>query len=246
MIDYKGAWYVLTPERVTALANAGFYFFLPIYQNDAQIDAVLAAVPAGCPVCVLTSGDDAEKARQITRLKNHNTVTGFLIDDETNLAGMSTAVQAARYAWCKSVAPFKAVFGSYHVEPTGLANPNNDSVVTAAGTAWDYLFVNFYPVTWGRTDTEAAEALTAACAATRQVFPVRCPIIPIEQAAGVVTETAGLCRPIGGLLQAQHDIWAAAGLVPLSAIVYYGDATNPETDNLTSNAELLAESVSVE
>ena len=242
-ISYKMAWYIVSAARVTALAAAGFNFFLIIYQTDAQVDAALAAIPFGGMGVVLLNGDDTAKETQVTRLKDYGSVYGFLITDEANLVPEPTIKQMSDYNAVKVIAPSKYVFASYHIEPTGVRNP--ESVVREGGKAYDYVFLNFYPCTWGRSDKEAGAALESACAAARAFFPGTCPIIPMEQAAGCTSDTPGRCRPINGLLQAQHNIWVAAGLMPLGAVGWYGDATNPENENLSSSSALLAEASAV-
>ncbi len=240
-MSYKGAWYTINATRVGVLQSAGLNFFLSYYDNDSQIDACLAAVPTGQPVCVLLSGDDTEKFRQVTRLANYGSVTGFMFDDESNLAGMSIADQQTRYSAIKAIAPWKMVFGSYNLNLASSTCMANHQRVGC----WDYILCNRYSLRWGVSNSDAATDLATVLAAARSFFASGCDIIPVEQAAGVISGSSPQCRPIGGLLQTQHTMWVNAGMVPLGAWVFYGDATNPEDDNLTTNSTLLTEAAAV-
>ncbi len=131
------------------------------------------------------------------------------------------------------------VFASFNAQPDSVPNP--DRVDSVAGLSYDYPFVNHYALRWGVTDEQAAANLIAAITAARAFFAPDCPVIPMEQAAGVLTFSAGDCRPIEGFLQTQHDLWHAGGMNPVSAVGLYAWLGNPENDTLGTNAALLAE-----
>lgn len=242
-ISYKGAWWVDTPSAITALSNAGFNLFLIPYLSATQVANCLISVPAGNYSVVLLIGTPDEKKAQITSLKG-SSVFGYVLWDEPNVGGtlLDIPTQIAYYQAAKAIDSLKMIFASYHLEPAGPSNPNY--IVPVAGHAWDYAMLNFYPAVWGRTDAQAGTALTDALTHAHGIFDVGSQLIGIEQAAGLSCPTGGVTRPIPGLLQAQHNIWASSSLINTNAYVYYGWGTNPEDWNLQTPA-VLAEAAAV-